>query len=92
MEQRNSDLAFARMLSEREARKAQRDELQQMLAIKKAGSDRKPVQAFTFVPSETPAAPGEMAELFGPESIQNRDVCPGDFVEIRKYVLEFTLF
>ncbi|KAF9962173.1 hypothetical protein BGZ70_008126 [Mortierella alpina] len=84
MEQRNSDLAFARMLSEREARKAQKDKLQQMLAIKKTGSDRKPVQPFTFVPSETPAAPGEMAELFGPESIQNRDVSPGDFVEIRK--------
>ncbi|KAF9571264.1 hypothetical protein EC968_000807 [Mortierella alpina] len=84
MEQRNNDLAFARMLSEREARKAQRDKLQQLLALKKSDSERKPVEAFTFVPSETLAAPGKMAELFGPESIQNRDVGPGDFVEIRR--------
>ncbi|KAF9953213.1 hypothetical protein BGZ65_004809 [Modicella reniformis] len=30
------------------------------------------------------AISGDIADLFGPDSVQNREVCPGDFVEIRR--------
>ncbi|KAG0206457.1 hypothetical protein BGX28_002090 [Mortierella sp. GBA30] len=84
MEQRNSDLSFARMLSEREARRAQKANHLHNQAMKKVSKDLKPAPLFTFLPSTNATSSGEALELFGPDSVQNREVLPGDFVEIRK--------
>jgi hypothetical protein len=37
----------------------------------------------TYTYQAPKVVPGDAAELFGAESIQNREVHPGDFVEIR---------
>ncbi|KAF9138333.1 hypothetical protein BGX20_007796, partial [Mortierella sp. AD010] len=79
MEERNRALNFARSLSEKAARKAQREKAMQTLAMKTNEKTLKPV--YTFQSPEL--VPGDVSNLFSPESTQNRTVLPGDFVEIR---------
>ncbi|KAF8935016.1 hypothetical protein EDD21DRAFT_439835 [Dissophora ornata] len=73
MEDRNEALVYARKLSERNAKKTQQEK------IKSQKSDADPI--YTYQPPKP--VTGDVVELFGPESIQNREVLPGDFVEIR---------
>ncbi|KAG0012925.1 hypothetical protein BGZ81_001313, partial [Podila clonocystis] len=78
MEERNKALASARFISERNARKAEREKNLLKLAMSKnpdapTTQYRKPI-----------VAPGDISQLFAPGSTQDREVHPGDFVEIRR--------
>ncbi|KAF9899608.1 hypothetical protein EC991_008548, partial [Linnemannia zychae] len=80
MEERNRALAYARVISERNARQEQDAKQRAVMRLKDRGEAPKPVYTF----QAPKIIPGDVAELFGADSIQNREVLPGDFVEIRK--------
>lgn len=77
MEERNKALASARFISDRNARKAERERSLLKLAMKKS-PDASPT---TY---QKPVVAGDISELFAPGSTQDREVHPGDFVEIRR--------
>ncbi|KAF9210666.1 hypothetical protein BGZ59_009129 [Podila verticillata] len=77
MEERNKALATARYISERNARKVEREKSLMTLAMKK-NPDASPT---TY---KKPVVAGDISELFAPGSTQDREVHPGDFVEIRR--------
>jgi len=80
MDERNAALRRARDISERNARKDKEQKRRVELRLKDMGEAPKP--AYTYKPPKL--VTGDVAELFGSDSIQNREVLPGDFVEIRK--------
>ncbi|KAF9091013.1 hypothetical protein BGX23_005561 [Mortierella sp. AD031] len=67
-------------MSERNARRDQKAKQHMDNIIKSKGNAPKPVYTYQ-VPK---LLPGDVVELFGADTIQNREVLPGDFVEIRK--------
>lgn len=77
MEERNKALATARYISERNARKAEREKSLLSLTMKKNPD----VSPTTY---KKPVVAGDISELFAPGSTQDREVHPGDFVEIRR--------
>ena len=80
MEERNRALSWARQMSERNARQDLEAKRKAAMRLKDKGEAPKPVYTYR----SPKLVPGDVAELFGAESIQNREVLPGDFVEIRK--------
>ncbi|KAF9101845.1 hypothetical protein BGX27_011298 [Mortierella sp. AM989] len=80
MRERYMALKFTRVLSEKAAKKVQKEKDLQALISKSDDITPKPV--YTFQPPKP--VPGDINNLFGTESIQNREVLPGDFVEIQK--------
>ncbi|KAF9121155.1 hypothetical protein BGW39_010796 [Mortierella sp. 14UC] len=80
MEERNRALAYARGISERNARQEQEAKRRAAMRLMDRGEAPKPVYTYRA----PKIVPGDVAELFGADSIQNREVLPGDFVEIRK--------
>lgn len=78
MEERNKSLASARFISERNARKAEREKSLLKLAMTKNPDAPTPQYKKPVV------APGDVSQLFSPGSTQDREVHPGDFVEIRR--------
>ncbi|KAG0032614.1 hypothetical protein BGZ82_006465 [Podila clonocystis] len=78
MEERNKALASARFISERNARKAEREKNLLKLAMSKNPD------APTTQYKKPIVAPGDISQLFAPGSTQDREVHPGDFVEIRR--------
>ncbi|KAG0352765.1 hypothetical protein BGZ54_002590 [Gamsiella multidivaricata] len=75
MAQRERAIAFARYLTEKKTREAMRE---------KAQIDSKDISKPIYTYQSPKLIPGDVSDLFGPESIQNRDVLPGDFVEVRR--------
>ncbi|KAG0257315.1 hypothetical protein BG011_004029 [Mortierella polycephala] len=73
---------YARKISEKNARKARKEKVMQLLAIKKANKEPNAQSNLQFV--KPYSVDSDIGELFGPESVQKRDVLPGDFVEVRK--------
>ncbi|KAF9539754.1 hypothetical protein EC957_005085 [Mortierella hygrophila] len=80
MEERNRALLWARQMSEKNARQDLEAKQKAAMRLKDKGEAPKPVYTYR----SPKLVPGDVAELFGAESIQNRAVLPGDFVEIRK--------
>ncbi|KAG0234606.1 hypothetical protein BGX31_004543 [Mortierella sp. GBA43] len=78
MEERKRYNENMRRLSEKNAR---RDDYARRLQDTKGSKLDDPGPIYTFQAPRV--VPGDIAGLFGPDSLQNRDVCPGDFVEIR---------
>ncbi|KAG0265646.1 hypothetical protein BGZ95_003263 [Linnemannia exigua] len=80
MEERNRALEWARKISERNARQEKEAKRRAAMRLEDRGEAPKPVYTY----QAPKLVPGEVAELFGADTIQNREVLPGDFVEIRK--------
>lgn len=81
MEERNRILDFTRRISERNAREAQQKKTMMQLALK----SKTPSYVPTLNIVKRPVIPaGHVSDLFGIENLQNREVLPGDFVEIRR--------
>ncbi|KAG0318734.1 hypothetical protein BGZ99_005489 [Dissophora globulifera] len=77
MKERSKLLAIGRVMSERRAAKAERAN---------GRAEQTTTESATAEYAFQPPQPviSEVSNLFGPESIQNRGVLPGDFVEVRK--------
>ncbi|KAF8982129.1 hypothetical protein BGZ46_001736 [Entomortierella lignicola] len=80
MRERDRALSFARSISEKVALKAAKEKSMLALATNASKKDLNPVYTY----QSPKLVPGDISNLFSAESIQNREVLPGDFVEIRK--------
>ncbi|KAF9917941.1 hypothetical protein BX616_010767 [Lobosporangium transversale] len=76
MQERNSSLAYARKISARNERK----KTLSVRTVKARNDTSEPVYTCQLAK----AVHGDISSLFGPESVQNREVLPGDFVEVRR--------
>lgn len=81
MEKRNKMLDFTRRISERNAREAHQKKTLMQLELKSKSPSYEPTLNIFKRPV---IPPGHVSDLFGIENLQNREVLPGDFVEIRR--------
>ncbi|KAF9917261.1 hypothetical protein FBU30_000837 [Linnemannia zychae] len=80
MEERNRLLAVARDITAKRARQKKEAKHRAEIRLQDKGEAPKPIYTYQL----PKLVAGDVSNLFTAESIQNREVLPGDFVEIRK--------